>query len=56
MYKAVISFGGIISMEAGEVKEIADNTIANDLLKAGYIQEVKPAEKRKTTKAKTKRG
>ena len=51
MYKAKVSFGGIISMNVGEVKDIADVTIAKDLLKAGYIEEVAPAEKAKAVKA-----
>ena len=65
MYKAKVSFSGIISMSVGDVGEIADESIAKDLLKAGYIEEVKPAEKakpvkdtsnKKPTRAKTKRG
>ena len=65
MYKAKVSFSGVVSMNVGEIKEIADVSIAKDLLKAGYIEEVKPAEKAKPTKAtenkkptrvKTKRG
>ena len=40
-YRAKVSFSGIISMAAGQVAEIADPTIAKDLLKAGYIEEVK---------------
>lgn len=52
IYKAKISFGGIISMVEGQTAEIADPAIAKDLLKAGYIVEVKSAEKRKTAKAK----
>lgn len=51
-YKAKISFGGIISMVEGQTAEIADPAIAKDLLKAGYIVEVKPAEKGKTAKSK----
>lgn len=45
MYKAKVNFSGVISMSVGDVAEIADTSIANDLLKAGYIVEVKPAEK-----------
>lgn len=41
MYKAVVSFSGLISMAEGEVREISDLTIAKDLLKAGYIEEVR---------------
>lgn len=39
-------------MAEGQTAEIADPAIARDLLKAGYIVEVKPAEKVKPTKAK----
>lgn len=48
LYKAIKSFGGVITMTVGDTKEIADVNIANDLLKAGYIEEMKPAEKGKT--------
>lgn len=37
LYKATCSFSGLISMSMGKVGEIADQTIADDLLKAGYI-------------------
>lgn len=47
MYKAKVSFSGVVSMHVGEVKDISDVNIAKDLLKAGYIEEVKPAEKAK---------
>ena len=53
MYRAKVSFSGIVSMAEGEVKNITDDAVAKDLLKAGYIEEVKPAEKVNTTKAKT---
>lgn len=53
-YKALTSFSGVVSMYVGEVKDIADINIANDLLKAGYIEEIKPAEKAKA-KAETKK-
>lgn len=52
MYRAKVSFSGIVSMAEGEVKNITDDAVAKDLLKAGYIEEVKPAEKVNTTKAK----
>ena len=42
MYKAKVSFSGLISMRKGDVKEIKDKKIVKDLLKAGYIEEVKP--------------
>ena len=55
MYKALISFSGVISMNAGDVKDIPDTNIAKSLLDAGYIEEIKPAERAKTTKSKTRK-
>lgn len=43
-YKALIGFSGAISMAQGEKREIKPE-IAKDLLNAGYIEAVKPAEK-----------
>lgn len=40
MYKALVSFSGLINMTKGEVREIKDKEIIKDLLKAGYIEEV----------------
>lgn len=42
MYRAKISFSGLISMRKNEVREIKDKKIVKDLLNAGYIEEVKP--------------
>jgi hypothetical protein len=50
MYKAKVNFSGVVSMNVGEVQDIADVNIAKDLLKAGYIEEIKPAEKAKPVK------
>lgn len=50
MYKAKVSFSGVVSMNVGEVADIADVNIAKDLLRAGYIEEIKPAEKAKPVK------
>ncbi len=55
--KALKSFGGKVSMYAGEVRDIKDEFILKDLLRAGYIepeaQEAiiveKPVEKPKAT-------
>lgn len=53
-YKAKVNFSGNkISMSVGEVKEVADD-IAKDLLRAGYIEEIKPAEKANKTAKTTK--
>jgi hypothetical protein len=53
MYKAKVAFSGLISMSVGDVGEIADASIAKDLLKAGYIEEIKPAIKGETEKSET---
>lgn len=42
MYRALISFSGLISMAEGEIREIADKAMVKDLLNAGYIEEVAP--------------
>lgn len=47
-YKALKSFSGLVSMFEGEIKEIENKDIVNDLLNAHYIEEVK--ETKKTTK------
>lgn len=39
--KALIGFGGAFSMYKGEVKECNNNVILQDLLKSGYVEEVK---------------
>lgn len=52
-YKAKVNFSGKISMYVGEVRTIADEGIAKDLLNAGYIEEIKPAEKVKPVKGKS---
>ena len=41
MYKALKSFAGKVSMKKGEIKEINDKVIINDLLNAGLIEEIK---------------
>ena len=41
MFKALKSFCGKVSMKKGEVKDINDEDIANDLLNAGYIEKIK---------------
>lgn len=37
LYLATVSFSGKISMSKGEVGEILDQTLVDDLMKAGYI-------------------
>ena len=43
MHKALKSFSGIVSMYDGETRDIEDADVVADLLKAGYIEEVKKA-------------
>ena len=50
MYRAMISFSGVITMAMGEVREISDPLIVKDLLKAGYIMPVEQEEKPKRRK------
>lgn len=50
-YRALVSFSGLISMAMGEVREITDKSIVKDLLKAGYIEEMKPENKPEAKKA-----
>ena len=60
-YLVKVSYGGQVSATAGEVVEYKDKSIIQDLLKAGYITEVKeakagntkPAEPSKASKTKT---
>lgn len=54
MYKALVSFTGLVSMAVGDVREISDVSIAKDLLKAGYIEEVKEKTPQKANVKKTK--
>ena len=61
LYKATVSFSGLISMNGGKVGEISDPAIVADLLKAGYIipyeadkKAVKSDDKTKSTKRKAK--
>ena len=59
-YKALVSFSGKVSMAMDEVGEIADKSIADDLLRAGYIIEFKEynpnAPKVEEAKPKKKKG
>lgn len=57
--KALKSFAGKISMYAGEVREVVEEAIARDLIRAGHAVEVKaekpvekPVEKKPTKKKK----
>lgn len=40
-HKALVSFAGVVSASAGQVINIDDKAIAADLLRAGYVEQVK---------------
>lgn len=50
--KAVISFGGEISMTKGQIKDIKNEAILYDLLKAGYVVAVEEEKPKKAVKKK----
>ncbi len=52
--KAKNSFCGVVSMTMGEVRDISDKSIVTDLLKAGYVEEIK--EEKKTVKKAVEKG
>lgn len=57
LYKATVSFSGVVSMAMGDIREIEDASLVDDLMKANYIipfEADKKAEKpkKKTTKRK----
>lgn len=54
MYKAIVSFSGIVSMAEGDIAEIADKAVSEDLLNAGYIEAVEEV-KNESKRAKSKR-
>lgn len=39
--KALVNFSGLISMRKGEIREIKDKGIYLDLIKVGYVEQVK---------------
>ena len=41
MYKALKTFAGKIVMKKGDTKDFIEEEIAKDLLRAGYIEEIK---------------
>lgn len=45
--RAVENFSGLISMSKGEERELNNEFLLNDLLKAGYIEEVAPVQQKK---------
>lgn len=38
--KALVNFSGIISMSKGEIRNVENDEVLNDLISAGYVKEV----------------
>lgn len=47
MYRALTTFGGVVSMRKGQEKAIADKAVADDLVRAGYVEQIKEEKKSK---------
>lgn len=45
--KALVSFAGKITMAVNEIREIHDEAILKDLLRAGYVEKVEEPKKQK---------
>ena len=52
MYKATTSFSGIVNMKKGDVKEINNEEVAKDLLRAGYVIELEESKPKTSTSSK----
>lgn len=55
LYRALVTFTGLITMRKDEVRDITDIEIIKDLLNAKYIEEVKGAKEPVTRKRNSKR-
>lgn len=49
--KALTSFSGVLSMRKGEVREYDNEVVLSDLLRAKYIEEIKPEKPKKDVKS-----
>lgn len=47
--KALVSFSGLVTMAQGDEKVIKDKVILEDLLQAGYVEELPSTKKRVKT-------
>ncbi|MEE3307839.1 hypothetical protein [Sharpea azabuensis] len=53
--RAIKSFCGIVSMNKGEVKEISDLSLVNDLINAGLVESTEKTTKKTTRKRSAKK-
>ncbi|WP_085023902.1 hypothetical protein [Anaerovibrio sp. JC8] len=54
-YRVLVSYGGKVNATAGQTVEYTNKAIVNDLLNAGYIEEIKGAEKNTAPKSSTEK-
>ena len=55
-YKALTSFSGLISMAQGEIRELPDSPVTDELLRIGYIEPIDiPKEEEKPKRKGTKK-
>ena len=55
LYRALVSFTGIVTMRKDEVRDLTDIELIKDLLNAKYIEEVKGAKEEPVKKKNSKR-
>lgn len=55
LYMATVSFSGVINMAKGKIGEISDQSLADDLLKAGYVIPYEATDKVEKKEAKPKK-
>lgn len=48
--RALLSFCGTVSMGRGEVADVTDKAVLDDLLQAGYVEEVKKQKEKEPEK------
>ena len=50
MYKALLSFSGVISMSEGEIREITNKELVDKLINAKFIEKVSRGKTKEETK------
>lgn len=55
-YRALTSFSGLVSMKKGEERDIQDEAIVKDLLRAGYIEDLSANQKAAKSSKSSKKG
>lgn len=55
-YKALKSFIGVVNMRKGEERDIEDKTLADNLVKEGFVEDLGEKSKAKSSKSTSKKG